>query len=114
MLATCDSLSSAKLAREQVQIALPTKNPNSSILCSFFNLGLVETGKRNVMAVAREAAVNRKAPVIGIAGGGIGGLALALALQQRGMRVVVWEKDTSFDMRRFEAKFPCQCTGRVC
>lgn len=48
---------------------------------------------------AQAAAVQREAPVVGIVGGGIGGLALALALQQRGMRAVVYEKDTSFNMR---------------
>ena len=35
-----------------------------------------------------------------IIGGGIGGLALALALQQRGVRCLVVERDTSYDQRR--------------
>lgn len=39
------------------------------------------------------------APFIAIAGAGIGGTALALALLQRGMRVVVYERDASFDAR---------------
>lgn len=52
-----------------------------------------------VVAEAQTAAARRAAPVVGIVGGGIGGLALALALQQRGMRAVVYEKDSSFNMR---------------
>jgi salicylate hydroxylase len=39
-------------------------------------------------------------PLVAIAGGGIGGFALALALQQRGMRSIVFERDASFDTRR--------------
>ena len=38
-------------------------------------------------------------PLIVIAGCGMSGLALALALQQRGMRVVIYEKDAHFDSR---------------
>ena len=37
---------------------------------------------------------------IGIVGGGIGGCALALALQQRGLKVKIFESDASFDSRR--------------
>ncbi|EOD33021.1 hypothetical protein EMIHUDRAFT_229975 [Emiliania huxleyi CCMP1516] len=36
---------------------------------------------------------------VAIAGGGIGGAAAALALQQRGFRVVVYERDSNFDQR---------------
>lgn len=39
-------------------------------------------------------------PLIAVVGGGIGGAAVALALQQRGMRVVVFERDASFSSRR--------------
>jgi salicylate hydroxylase len=39
-------------------------------------------------------------PLIAIIGGGIGGVALALALQHRGMHVAVFERDTSFGARR--------------
>jgi hypothetical protein len=39
-------------------------------------------------------------PLIAVVGGGIGGAALALALQQRGMRVALFEKDSSFSERR--------------
>jgi glycine/D-amino acid oxidase-like deaminating enzyme len=38
-------------------------------------------------------------PLIVIAGCGISGVALALALQQRGMRPVIYEKDAHFDSR---------------
>ncbi len=38
-------------------------------------------------------------PLIAVVGGGIGGAALAVALQQRGMRVVVYERDESFSSR---------------
>jgi hypothetical protein len=41
--------------------------------------------------------------VVGVVGAGVGGAALALALQQRGLRVLLFEKDTSFDAR-------CVCT----
>jgi len=46
------------------------------------------------------AAAQEAAPLIAIAGGGIGGAALAVALQQRGMRVVIYERDESFSARR--------------
>lgn len=38
-------------------------------------------------------------PLIAIVGGGLGGLACALALQQRGARVAVFERDDSFEAR---------------
>jgi 2-polyprenyl-6-methoxyphenol hydroxylase-like FAD-dependent oxidoreductase len=38
--------------------------------------------------------------IVGIVGGGIGGSALALALQLRGIRVKIFESDVSFDSRR--------------
>ena len=38
-------------------------------------------------------------PTVAIVGGGIGGVALALALEQRGMRAVVYERDPSFFSR---------------
>lgn len=44
-----------------------------------------------------EATDNR--PLIAIIGGGIGGAAAALGLQQRGMRAVIFEADGSFDER---------------
>lgn len=37
---------------------------------------------------------------VAIAGGGIGALALAIALQQRGISLRVFEKDRDFDERR--------------
>lgn len=36
---------------------------------------------------------------VAVVGGGIGGCALALALQQRGISVQIFEKDDSFDAR---------------
>eukprot|EP00941_MAST-03F_sp_MAST-3F-sp1_P004956 g4956.t1 len=60
--------------------------------------GLVER-EENIMYQARKAARERCDPIIGIAGGGIGGIALALALQQRGLRVIVFERDASFNAR---------------
>eukprot|EP00501_MAST-03F_sp_TOSAG23-6_P000757 GSMAST32.ASY1.ANO1.785.1 assembled CDS len=45
------------------------------------------------------AARDRDDFVVGVAGGGIGGLAVALALQQRGIRVIVYERDVSFNER---------------
>lgn len=41
-----------------------------------------------------------QAPVVAIIGGGIGGLALALALQHRNIRAVVYERDSSFAERK--------------
>jgi glycine/D-amino acid oxidase-like deaminating enzyme len=38
-------------------------------------------------------------PLVVIAGCGVSGAALALALQQRGMRVAIYEKDARFDSR---------------
>jgi hypothetical protein len=38
-------------------------------------------------------------PLIVIAGCGVSGVALALALQHRGMRAVIYEKDANFDSR---------------
>jgi len=35
-----------------------------------------------------------------IVGGGIGGVALGIALQQRGIRYTLFEKDDCFDSRR--------------
>ena len=51
-----------------------------------------------VAAAARPVAA-KDGPLIAIVGGGIGGAALAVALQQRGMRVVVYERDESFSSR---------------
>ena len=39
-------------------------------------------------------------PLVVVIGGGIGGAALAIALQQRGMAVIVYERDASFGARR--------------
>lgn len=39
-------------------------------------------------------------PVVAINGGGIAGSALALALQQRGMKAIIFERDNSFDCRQ--------------
>jgi salicylate hydroxylase len=39
------------------------------------------------------------APLVAVAGGGIGGVALAIALQQRGVRVRVYERDAAFESR---------------
>jgi salicylate hydroxylase len=52
-------------------------------------------------------------PVVGIAGGGIGGLALALALKQKGLPFIVWEKDESFDSRRQGYGLTLQQGGRT-
>lgn len=38
--------------------------------------------------------------IVGIVGGGISGLALALALQKRKIQSVLWEKDESFEDRK--------------
>ena len=38
-------------------------------------------------------------PLVAVAGCGMSGIAVALALQQRGMRVVIYEKDLHFDSR---------------
>jgi 2-polyprenyl-6-methoxyphenol hydroxylase-like FAD-dependent oxidoreductase len=45
------------------------------------------------------AYLNDERPLIAIAGCGMSGIALALALQQRGMRAVIFEKDKTFDSR---------------
>jgi hypothetical protein len=45
------------------------------------------------------ADLNDERPLIVIAGCGMSGVALALALQQRGMRAVIYEKDKHFDSR---------------
>jgi heterodisulfide reductase subunit A-like polyferredoxin len=43
----------------------------------------------------------KKAPgVIGVVGGGIAGAAAALALQQKGFRVILMERDTHFNQRK--------------
>ena len=42
---------------------------------------------------------NDARPLIIIAGCGMSGIALALALQQRGMRAIIYEKDTHYDAR---------------
>lgn len=44
--------------------------------------------------------VENKRIHVAIVGGGIGGFGLAVALQQRGIRFTVYEKDNSFDERR--------------
>lgn len=49
-------------------------------------------------SISQVSAEDRR-PIIAIAGGGIGGSALALALQARGMRVLVFEKDRRFTER---------------
>jgi 2-polyprenyl-6-methoxyphenol hydroxylase-like FAD-dependent oxidoreductase len=51
--------------------------------------------------------------VIGIAGGGIGGFALALALQKKGIRSVVFEKDISIDARHQGYGLTLQQGGRA-
>lgn len=49
--------------------------------------------------VAAPVASRSDLPLIAIVGGGLGGLACALALQQRGARVAVFERDGSFEAR---------------
>ena len=48
----------------------------------------------------RQAIVRPPRPSVAIVGGGIAGLALALALHRRGISSTVFERDTSFDERR--------------
>ncbi len=45
------------------------------------------------------ADLNDERPLIAIAGCGMSGIALALALQQRGMRAIIYEKDKTFHSR---------------
>ena len=42
----------------------------------------------------------RAAPSVAVVGAGIGGAALALALQQRGVRVALFDKDAGFASRK--------------
>ncbi len=51
----------------------------------------------NTSSAANETS-NR--PLVAIVGGGIGGIALAVALRHRGIPFVVYEKDSRFDQRR--------------
>lgn len=57
-------------------------------------LGGIASGHAVCPAQAEE-----ELPLIAIVGGGLGGLACALALQQRGARVAVFERDPSFEAR---------------
>ena len=52
------------------------------------------------MAAPDAAATADAAIDVCIAGGGIGGLAVALALQRKGVRCRVYERDAEFDDRR--------------
>ena len=54
--------------------------------------------RRRVEAAEAEAEA-RGDPLVAVVGGGVGGAALAVALQQRGMRVVVYERDEGFNAR---------------
>lgn len=47
-----------------------------------------------------QCSVPNPSQLVVIVGGGIGGLATALALQQRGIHCVVYERDTGWDQRR--------------
>ncbi|KAI9206236.1 FAD-binding monooxygenase [Polychytrium aggregatum] len=51
--------------------------------------------------------------IIGIVGGGIGGLALAIALQRHGIGSIVFEKDTSFNARSQGYGLTMQQGGRA-
>lgn len=51
--------------------------------------------------------------VVGIAGGGIGGLALALALKQKGIKFQIWERDDNFEARRQGYGLTLQQGGRA-
>ena len=61
--------------------------------------GVASARAEGAAAAARAAAEARGDALVGVVGGGVGGAALALALQQRGVRVVVFERDESFDAR---------------
>ncbi|KNC70567.1 hypothetical protein SARC_16904, partial [Sphaeroforma arctica JP610] len=64
--------------------------------------GLVErvtTGNCSNISYNGNTFVPRRRCKVVVIGGGIGGFALALALQQRNTQVIVYEKDKSFDER---------------
>jgi hypothetical protein len=81
-------------------------------------------GKLGVIAcIAKQQVLNQpisglpvttsKTPLIAIVGGGIGGAASALALLQRGFRVIVFERDKNFDERRQGYGITLQQAGSV-
>lgn len=74
----------------------PSPSPPSTVQCSRCGgIGLVPRPAPRASAQATRGADCD----VAIVGGGIGGLALALALQQRGMHAVVYERDESFGQR---------------
>ena len=85
---SCSSFSSSASAPPSTDAAPPCK------VCRGSGRG----GRARVEAPSSSTALPRGF-VVGIAGGGLGGVALALALQQRGIACVVFERDGSFDER---------------
>lgn len=74
---------------------VPEELERSQVLCIRCNGAGVLPVCANDDAAWRRAGVT----LVAVVGGGIGGFALALALQQRGLRVTVYERDLSFGAR---------------
>ena len=63
-------------------------------------ISLIFEYARDFHWVIRCAQIPPQKILIGIVGGGIGGFALAIALQRRGIKSIVFEKDGSFEERK--------------
>jgi hypothetical protein len=73
--------------------------PNSDAVVTLIYEYTRQCGEGLFKPVNAGGAVARTA-CVGIVGGGIGGFALAVALQSRGIKSIVFEKDSSFEERQ--------------
>lgn len=85
------SFSRAQKKRRRVENATHREKPEKRTECA-------ECGGSGVVPGAPER--SSEGPGVAIVGGGVGGAALALALTQRGVRTVVYERDASFEARK--------------
>ena len=85
------SFSRAQKKRRRVENATHREKPEKRTECT-------ECGGSGVVPGAPER--SSEGPGVAIVGGGVGGAALALALTQRGVRAVVYERDASFEARK--------------
>ena len=94
-----DSHDISKKREEELQLPKTLRRWDPCSKCDQSGL-LISSNITRRRSFPSSITTTHKRPFVAIVGGGIGGIALAVALQHRGIPYMVYEKDSRFDQRR--------------